>query len=336
MKLISIIVPAYNVAEYLPRCLDSILGQTYTNLEVILVDDGSTDDTPSICDEYAKKDNRIKVIHRTNGGLSAARNSGLNIATGDYIGFVDSDDYIDLNMYEIMLNNIERFGASIANCGYHEVGNDTFVRKFSNKITLLDTSEALEVYALEGEGKYISNSVWNKLFSKETVKDIRFVEGRTCEDLVYTGEALVNAIGVVYIEAPLYYYIVDRAGSIMNDNRVADRRLKDMIPLTYEQIELFREKGYERAARMDEYKLVKKELYYYLDFKAWKMKAAAKELYELVKEKEDWLTELYAEDFVSEGDRKRLKLFLKNPNIYNLVSKIYSSVIVPVKETIMK
>ena len=332
MKLISIIVPAYNVEDYLPRCLDSIIDQTYPNIEIVLVDDGSTDSTGKICDEYAIKDSRIKVIHRVNGGLSAARNSGLELANGDYIGFVDSDDYIDANMYASLNKYMEQFGADIANCGYYEIGDNAFKRSFTGEITELDGEEALQIYALEENDKYISNSVWNKLFKKEILDGLRFVEGRSCEDLVFTGQALSKAKKVVYIDTPYYYYIIDRVGSIMNDNKVVTRRLDDMIPLTYEQIELFRQKGFERAARMDEYKLIKKILYYYLDFVSWKMKDAASRLYDILKEKESWINELYKEDFVTQGDRKRIELFLKNPKVFYIVTTIYNKYIVPVKE----
>ena len=106
-KMISVVVPIYNVSKYLPKCIESILHSTYKNLEVILVDDGSTDECPTICDDYAKKDSRIKVIHKKNGGLSDARNKGLDIATGEYISFIDSDDYIDADLYESVIKEFD-------------------------------------------------------------------------------------------------------------------------------------------------------------------------------------------------------------------------------------
>ena len=115
-ELITVIVPVYNVKDYLQQCVESICGQTYQNLEILLVDDGSTDGSGKICDELAKKDTRIKVIHKPNGGLSDARNAGLDVATGDYIGYVDSDDYIEPDMFEILLTNIEEHQADISCC----------------------------------------------------------------------------------------------------------------------------------------------------------------------------------------------------------------------------
>lgn len=120
-KLISVIVPVYNVEKYLSKCIDSILAQTYKNLEIILVDDGSPDNCPKICDEYAKKDNRIKVIHKENGGLSAARNVALDIAKGEYIGFVDSDDFIAEDMYEVLYNLAEKYNAEISSVSFYKV-----------------------------------------------------------------------------------------------------------------------------------------------------------------------------------------------------------------------
>lgn len=135
--MISTIIPVYNVDNYLPKCVDSIINQTYKNLEIILVDDGSLDRCPDICDEYAKKDKRIIVIHKKNGGLSDARNAGLEIAKGEYISFIDSDDYINEHMYEDMLSAIENVDADLCICGYDRVNDDGEIRSsayFKNAI----------------------------------------------------------------------------------------------------------------------------------------------------------------------------------------------------------
>ena len=116
--LISVIIPVYKVEKYLDRCLESIVNQTYKNLEIILIDDGSPDNCPAICDEYAQKDSRIKVIHKANGGVSSARNKGIDVATGDYIGFVDSDDWIEPDMYETLIKNAEQYNSDISRCSY--------------------------------------------------------------------------------------------------------------------------------------------------------------------------------------------------------------------------
>ena len=131
---ISVIVPIYKTEQFLSKCIDSIINQTYKNLEIILVDDGSPDNCPKICDEYAKRDNRIKVIHKENGGLSSARNAGIEIATGDFSAFVDSDDWIDSDMYESLVKLSDEYNADIAECGYR------FIRPWKVENKILDGS----------------------------------------------------------------------------------------------------------------------------------------------------------------------------------------------------
>ena len=143
--LISVIVPVYNVAPYLTRCLDSIVMQTWQNLEIILVDDGSRDDSVGICDLYAARDARIRVIHKENGGLSSARNAGLDIAAGEYVGFVDSDDWIEPDMFEYLLQNAENYGADIATCGHVDEFNKSITVKTTEQVLLLDTEGSLRM-----------------------------------------------------------------------------------------------------------------------------------------------------------------------------------------------
>ena len=130
-KTISVIVPIYNVEKYLDRCLKSIINQTYKNLEIILIDDGSPDNCGTICDEYAKKDNRIKVVHKDNGGLVKARNTGLDIATGEYISFIDPDDWIELNMYEEMIKIADETNTDIVRCGYYRDNDKESMERIS-------------------------------------------------------------------------------------------------------------------------------------------------------------------------------------------------------------
>lgn len=132
--LISVIVPVYKVEKYLHRCVDSIINQTYKNLEIILVDDGSPDNCPKICDEYAQKDQRIKVIHKKNAGISEARNAGLEIAQGEFVAFVDSDDYIDSTMYEKMLLLAQKEKNDLVLCGFKKVSEDGKIENFNEKI----------------------------------------------------------------------------------------------------------------------------------------------------------------------------------------------------------
>ena len=204
-KLISIIVPIYNVENYLERCLDSILKQTYKKIEIILVDDGSTDKSGTICDEYAKKDNRIKVIHKKNGGLSDARNHGLAIATGDYIGFVDSDDYIAEDMFETLYNLNEEFKSDISIVSYYEYYNGKLisVRDSEQKISM-NKVEAIKELLIDTR---IQSYAWNKLFKKDLFKDLNFPTGKNFEDIATTLLLFEKANKVVLFESPKYYYL---------------------------------------------------------------------------------------------------------------------------------
>ena len=142
--LISIIIPVYNVAPFLSQCIQSVLDQTYTHLEVIIVDDGSTDESPAICDKFAKLDTRIKVIHKKNGGLSDARNAGLDIASGDFIGFVDSDDWIENDMYETLYNLLNKYQADISACAHYiEYGTKTKAVFESKEIITFNHKDAM-------------------------------------------------------------------------------------------------------------------------------------------------------------------------------------------------
>ena len=160
--LISVIIPVYNVEKYLNECIDSVINSTYKDLEIILVDDGSSDNCPQICDKYACMDNRIKVIHKENEGLSSARNEGFNIANGDYISFIDSDDYISTNLYEIAVDIINEQNCDIFSFGYYlKYGNKNKFKLKPNTFLVLKPYEAIEKLNLFD---YMGVSSWNKIF----------------------------------------------------------------------------------------------------------------------------------------------------------------------------
>lgn len=216
---ISVIVPIYNVEPYLRRCIDSIINQTYENLEIILVDDGSPDNCGQICDDYAKKDTRIKVIHKKNGGLSDARNAGMKIATGDYIGFVDSDDWIHENMYEILLYKMIENNTDISECNVKKVFlyKEVDIKKYidinqQEKITLLSKNDAMDNLVSE---EVVKQTVWNKLYKRQVIEDIFFEKGKLHEDEYWTYKVINKINKVVYIDIDLYYYF-QREGSIMS------------------------------------------------------------------------------------------------------------------------
>lgn len=210
--LITIIVPAYNVEKYLKKCLESIINQTYKNLEIILVDDGSTDNSGRICDEYAEKDDRIIVIHQENAGVSSARNKGIEIAKGEYIGFVDGDDYIEENMYEVLYKNLIQFDVDISMCNYYIVKNNqkSFHKHDIKKgILINDKKEFLELLNLN----YYRGFLWNKLFKTKMLKQIRLKEDiYVCEDLLLIVQ-IFNNCERYYFDNNCYYNYVIRENS---------------------------------------------------------------------------------------------------------------------------
>ena len=177
---ISIIVPVYNVEQYLERCVESLINQTHKNIEIILVDDGSKDNSGKLCDELAQRDSRIVVYHKENGGLSGARNYGIDKATSDYVGFVDSDDFVDEDMYEILLSNLLKYDSEISFCRLNDVYNDEITKdNTENKPYLMTSEQAIKMVL---EAKVFSVTAVNKLYKKSLFDQIRFDKGKIAED----------------------------------------------------------------------------------------------------------------------------------------------------------
>ena len=229
---ISVIVPIYKVEAYLKKCLDSIITQSYHNIEIILVDDGSPDNCGTICDEYAYKDNRIIVIHKKNGGLSSARNAGLDNCSGDYIMFVDSDDWIEENFCEKALNNILEKKVDCLVFGYFKHENNQIITKATNNPRYLSSEKAiLSIIKLDD---IIFNFAWNKIYCKKVFKEIRFPEGRLFEDQGTTYK-IFDLVGKIYVlDSPLYHYIT-RDGSIMS-NKYKPQAINDKFDLWVERL----------------------------------------------------------------------------------------------------
>ncbi len=207
-ELISVIVPIYKVERYLKKCVETIMNQTYSNLEIILVDDGSPDSCGVICEELAKKDSRIKVIHKNNGGLSDARNEGIRTSTGEYLLFVDSDDFISYSMIETLYKSIKKNNADMVACGYKKVFSSGIVeeQQFSvkNREEILTGEDATKrlLYLME-PGMVVA---WNKLERRELWKNMEFPVGKQHEDDFTTYRLMYNSSKVVLINDPLYYY----------------------------------------------------------------------------------------------------------------------------------
>lgn len=204
--LISVIVPVYNAEQYLDECVQSIVNQTYSNLEIILVDDGSPDRCPDLCDKWARCDDRIKVIHKHNGGASSARNAALDIAAGEYIGFVDSDDYIDRTMYEELFNLIQSGMSNASCCVIHRFNSN------SNCVKANNFAECIEYNAIDAVNAMFINktdtSVCNKLFVSSAFAGIRFPEGETNEEFSVMIPILIESGGIICTDKVLYFYRV--------------------------------------------------------------------------------------------------------------------------------
>jgi len=214
--LVSVIVPVYKVEKYINRAVDSLINQTYRNLEIILVDDGSPDGCPSICDNYAKQDHRIKVIHKQNGGLSDARNSGISIATGEYITFVDSDDYVAENYIEILASRAISNNADIV-CAGLEIVNEkgvTYDFRKADKPLIMDRTTVIDKLFRD---EYPFNFACSKLYKRKLWNDVKFPIGRLYEDMATTYRVMSKASTIVGVIDTLYYYEQGRPGNISSE-----------------------------------------------------------------------------------------------------------------------
>jgi glycosyltransferase involved in cell wall biosynthesis len=210
-KIISVIVPVYNVEQYLSKCLDSILGQTFSDFELILVNDGSSDLSGKLCEKYAETDNRIKVIHQKNGGLSKARNSGIDVASGNYLAFIDSDDWVNENMLMEMYQQAKQNNADIVIAGHYIVELDGTIEICNrlNKQRLLSRLEATSLILADDE---INSFAWDKMYKKELFEGIRYPENRVFEDTATTYKLFNKANVFVQMDRAYYYYLRRESG----------------------------------------------------------------------------------------------------------------------------
>lgn len=233
--LISIIIPVYNVKKYLAQCVESVIQQTYTNIEIIIVDDGSNDGSGELCDIYAKKDRRIKVIHQENGGLSAARNKGISVARGEYISFIDSDDYIDINLYDYIYENVIKVeNVDIVEFGFIVKYQDCQYEVKRDKLIKLKDKEIINNIFLDA---YIFQGCWSKLYKKEIFDGVNFPVGKKFEDTFILCKTLSRS--QIYIGLPKSFYYYRQRGSSysytidINDSityaRAYKRLLKQLI-----------------------------------------------------------------------------------------------------------
>lgn len=238
---VSVIVPIYNVEKQLDRCMTSILNQTLKDIEIIMVDDGSPDNCPAMCDEYAKKDSRIKVIHKKNGGLGYARNSGLEIATGEYVAFVDSDDFIDVNMYESLYNKSKEEHLDTCYCSfsrYYDSGKTIPALESSNNIIITNRDD-IDKFLLSMQGEcrdsIVGMSVWRAIYAMNIINDnnIRFVSEKdvASEDIFFDIDYLSKSKKIGYIPEHYYFYYVNDNSITTNYNKAKYDRMVKMLYL---------------------------------------------------------------------------------------------------------
>ena len=344
--LISVIMAAYNVAPYVERAVDSVLAQTWRNLELIAVDDGSTDGTGDLLDQCAARDSRVRVLHRANGGVSAARNDGMEISRGDYIGFVDGDDAAHPRMYEALARAVLASGADIGAVNYREVSEEEVLRDTGDcadvqdilgRSVVMNRKRALRTIIRSGvaggyDGVEMHHNVWTKLYSRRLLEDNLFVVGSSAEDIYFTTHAMCRSGRVVFLRDALYDYLKNRTGSNMTIGR-AKRTLNEEIPAWEVHRAMLREIGEDELSDESEYLYCRRLLFYVEQYRAAEdTKEQAREIGQILLEYKDRVPEL--ESRVScgrRGDRLRLRLYLASPGLYLTLSRIYEKTVVALR-----
>ena len=335
-ELLSVIITAYNIEAYIERGVLSVCGQTYRNLEIIVVDDGSTDATGCILDRLAESDARIQVIHQENGGPARARNTGIARAKGSCIGFVDGDDWIDPEMYEKLFLALKDQQADLAICRYRQVSRTGTVDGSVDRAILFEGQEALTVYVEEREEFTIQNAAWNKLYRREILSDMSFPEGVWYEDIMFATEALARAKRCIYLDIALYNYIIDREESIMNC-RINSRTFTDQIPAYYEKTELLRNLGREDLALTHDYFFYKRLLLFYWELSGMEDSGGyMMRLAEILGKDRERAQEAFRTQMADQRDRKKLKLFYKSPAAYCRKMRWDEQVVIPCKAKVKR
>lgn len=334
---ISVAVAVYNSEDYLDRSIRSVLNQTYRNLEVILVDDGSTDGCSAICDRYAQQDSRVKVIHKKNGGLYTTRNVGMEHATGTYLAFLDGDDWLDETMYEEMLSCLKEQEADLAVCRYKWVYQDETVDISTGRIAVMEGQEMLAKYLEEDEAFQIQNAAWNKLYKRSILGDLKF-PARWYEDMLYTIQLLNKPKKSVYMDTAYHNYICDRSTSIMNRG-VNKRIFTDLIPNLYDRSAYLRSIGREDLALLQDYFLYKRLLLFYTQVvrsRDPEKKEHRAYLRQKIEEGKEHYEAVFAIPFANPNEYRKMKLFLTSPRLYQIAMRLNDTFLIPIKVRLAK
>ena len=315
--LISVIVPVYNVEAYLGRCVDSLLAQTYPNLEIVLVDDGSPDGCPGICDAYAKKDARVRVIHQENVGLSGARNAGIDASKGAYLAFVDSDDYVATDFVRSLYDLLTETECAISQCGFAYVQGEPLRSPKSRDYRVYRGESLLrQLYGPEEEATRFVVA-WNKLYKRELFDKIRYPLGRIHEDEATTYRLFHEGKKLAYTDRALYGYYTDNTGSI---TAVSSGKRLQWLTAHEERIAFFEENGYKSLLPKAYRKLCDACIIFYLrcpkqEEGAGLREELRKDLRHYLREGAGWIRKLPFQTRVG------YRLFLLSPALYVLILK---------------
>lgn len=258
--LVSVIVPVYQVEKYIERCIQSIQKQTYKNIEILLIDDGSKDNSGKICEEYAKLDKRVKVYHKKNGGLSDARNYGIEYAKGDYFAFIDSDDFITKDFIETLLRACLDKECEIAICGYKKTSDNSIQENKNKDVKIVTKKAALEQSCVNAQEHIKYTVAWNKLYKRNLFDEIRYPVGKLHEDEATTYKLLEKANGIVVLEKEMYGYFMS-ASSIMRSS-YNEKRLV-IIDIILEKLCYLKERNYDELEQRIREQLVDTIIYHY-------------------------------------------------------------------------
>lgn len=321
--LISVIIPIYKVEQYLKRCVDSILNQTYTNLEIILVDDGSPDSCPKLCDDYATLDSRVKVVHKENGGLSSARNAGLDICKGEYIAFVDSDDFVSKYFIEYLYQAIVETCVEIGITEYRSFRQDEKSFDKQGLVNYTVEKQSLEriivrYSSINSHDSMLTIVSWNKLYKANLFNKVRFPAGKCYEDAATTYKILNQCNEFAFIKIPLYYYFL-RQDSISGEKAFTEKYL-DLFDALKKSNEFFIEQNKKQLASFIVPQLLKVGIYSWWGTKyILKQPQRAEEILQYVKLK----SQKTASNRYFRGLRKYcILLFLKFPVLYVIYRRL--------------
>ena len=317
-ELVSVIIPVYKVENYIDKCMESVLTQSYENLEILLVDDGSPDNCGRICEDYAAKDSRIRVIHKMNGGLSSARNAALDVMTGEWVVCIDSDDYVHRDYIKKLYEAVVRNDADIAICSHYREKGDTLsiTEKISDEEKSYSNLEALKKLIDDDD---IKNYAWGKIYRAELFDGVRYPDGRNYEDIATTYYLFDKAKKIVKIPEYLYYYIIrDDSISFNRSPRMWHKGCHASCLGQQERCDYFRKKGYDELFIMAQAKLLP---YLYSDITT----GYADDALDDVKAAKDYISahrqEFVANPLISSKDKKLIGVYLKKQAYYQLYSR---------------